>query len=71
MALTPSIGWQWHFLRGFLSGNAAKAPPFAMVVDVTERCNLNCLHCRRHSPHAAYERPPPGGNPLDRSAPFI
>ncbi len=67
MALTPSIGWQLRFLRGFLSGNFAKAPPFAMVIDVTERCNLNCLHCRRHSLHAAGSLGRPGGLdfPLD------
>jgi MoaA/NifB/PqqE/SkfB family radical SAM enzyme len=68
MSLKPSIGWQWRFVRGFLSGNSAKAPPFAMVVDVTERCNLNCLHCRRHSPQAAGSPGEPGGVdfPLDR-----
>jgi radical SAM protein with 4Fe4S-binding SPASM domain len=68
MSLKPSMGWQWRFVRGFLSGNAAKAPPFAMVVDVTERCNLNCLHCRRHSPLAAGSPKGPGGGdfPLDR-----
>ena len=61
MSLKPSIGWQWRFLQGFLSGNAAKAPPFALAVDVTERCNLNCLHCRRHSPQAAGSPGGPGG----------
>ena len=63
--MKPSIGWQWRFLRAFLSGNTAKGPPFAVVVDVTERCNLNCLHCRRHSPLAPGS--PGGGDfPLDR-----
>jgi radical SAM protein with 4Fe4S-binding SPASM domain len=68
VSLRPSIGWQLRFLRGFLSGNTAKAPPFAMVVDVTERCNLNCLHCRRHSPLADGSPGGPGGSdfPLDR-----
>ena len=68
MSVKPSIGWQLRFLKGFLSGNTAKAPPFAMVVDVTERCNLNCLHCRRHSPLAAGSSGGPGGAdfPLDR-----
>ena len=61
MSLKPSIGWQWRFLQGFLSGNVAKAPPFALAVDVTERCNLNCLHCRRHSPLAAGSPGGPGG----------
>ena len=56
------------FLEGFLGGNTAKAPPFAMVVDVTERCNLNCLHCRRHSPWPTVLRRTRGGAdfPLDR-----
>jgi radical SAM protein with 4Fe4S-binding SPASM domain len=68
MSLRPSIGWQLAFLRGFLSSNAAKAPPFAMVVDVTARCNLNCLHCRRHSPLVAASSGGPDGAdfPLDR-----
>jgi radical SAM protein with 4Fe4S-binding SPASM domain len=67
MSLKPSLGWQWRFVRGFLTGNAAQAPPFALVVDVTERCNLNCLHCRRHSPQAAgsSERPSGADFPLD------
>ena len=39
-----------------------------MVVDVTERCNLNCLHCRRHSPLADGSSGGSGGVdfPLDR-----
>ena len=38
-----------------------------MVVDVTERCNLNCIHCRRHSPLADGSSGEPGGVdfPLD------
>jgi radical SAM protein with 4Fe4S-binding SPASM domain len=68
VSLKPSIGWRWRFLRGFLSGNTAKTPPFAMVVDVTERCNLDCIHCRRHSPLAAGSSARTGGAdfPLDR-----
>ena len=46
----PSLGWQFGFLRGFCRGETASAPPYALTVDVTLRCNLNCLHCRRHSP---------------------
>jgi radical SAM protein with 4Fe4S-binding SPASM domain len=48
--MKPPIAWQLSFLRGYLTGNAATAPPIALVVDVTQRCNLRCLHCRRHSP---------------------
>jgi radical SAM protein with 4Fe4S-binding SPASM domain len=41
----------------FLAGNRANASPFALLVDVTRRCNLCCLHCRQHSPLAS--DPPP------------
>ncbi|MBP6874622.1 MAG: SPASM domain-containing protein [Candidatus Eisenbacteria bacterium] len=51
--MRPSLQWQWRFLRDFLGGDRATAPPFALAVDVTQRCNLSCLHCRRHSPMAA------------------
>ena len=50
--MRPSVGWQLRFLSGLLRGDTAKTPPFTMVVDVTRRCNLNCLHCRLHSPLA-------------------
>jgi MoaA/NifB/PqqE/SkfB family radical SAM enzyme len=66
--MRPSIGWQFRFLRGFLSSNIAEASPFAMLVDVTQRCNLNCLHCRFHSPLAPAPRQDEGRSdfPLDR-----
>ena len=50
--MKPTLSWQLRFLRSFLGGNRAAAAPFSLVVDVTSRCNLSCLHCRRHSPHS-------------------
>ncbi len=37
-------------LRGLLTAETAYAGPFFVLVDVTRRCNLQCLGCRFHSP---------------------
>lgn len=37
-------------LMALLSGNAGRTAPFWVSVDVTSRCNLNCLCCSAHSP---------------------
>ena len=42
-----------RLLQGLLTRETAFAGPFAMTVDVTRRCNLQCLGCAFHSPHAA------------------
>ena len=39
-----------RLLRGLLSGTAARSAPAFVTVDITNRCNLNCLCCRYHSP---------------------
>jgi len=39
-----------NLLRGLLTGERAYTGPFYVTVDVTRRCNLNCLGCRYHSP---------------------
>jgi MoaA/NifB/PqqE/SkfB family radical SAM enzyme len=36
-------------LRGLLGGEAARTGPFFVDLDVTRRCNLNCLGCHYHS----------------------
>jgi MoaA/NifB/PqqE/SkfB family radical SAM enzyme len=36
-------------LTGLLTGETAYAGPFYVTIDVTRRCNLNCLGCRYHS----------------------
>jgi MoaA/NifB/PqqE/SkfB family radical SAM enzyme len=36
-------------LRGLLTGETAYAGPFFVLVDITRRCNLQCLGCRFHS----------------------
>ena len=36
-------------LRGLLTGETAYTGPFFVLVDITRRCNLQCLGCRFHS----------------------
>jgi len=36
-------------LRGLLTGKTAYVGPFFVLVDITRRCNLQCLGCRSHS----------------------
>jgi MoaA/NifB/PqqE/SkfB family radical SAM enzyme len=36
-------------LKGILSGERPSTGPFYITLDVTHRCNLNCLGCRYHS----------------------
>ena len=36
-------------LHGLLTGEAAKTGPFFVDIDLTSRCNLNCLGCVYHS----------------------
>ena len=38
-------------LRGLLTGEVAKTGPFYVDIDLTRRCNLQCLGCPYHSPH--------------------
>jgi MoaA/NifB/PqqE/SkfB family radical SAM enzyme len=38
-------------LRGLLTGKVAKTGPFYVDIDLTRRCNLQCLGCPYHSPH--------------------
>ena len=37
-------------LRGLLTGEKAYVGPFCVNIDLTNRCNLQCLYCRWHSP---------------------
>jgi radical SAM protein with 4Fe4S-binding SPASM domain len=37
-------------LRGLIKGDIAYAGPFYVTVDITRRCNLQCIGCRFHSP---------------------
>ncbi len=53
--------------RGLLNGEAAGAGPFYVTVDVTRRCNLQCLGCPAHSPHATRPRP---GDPTVQDIPL-
>ena len=41
-----------QLLRGMLSGQTTYTGPFHVSVDVTRRCNLQCLFCPIHSPIA-------------------
>ena len=44
-------------LRGLLTGETAYAGPFFVLVDITRRCNLQCLGCRFHSSQMDTSRP--------------
>jgi MoaA/NifB/PqqE/SkfB family radical SAM enzyme len=46
MATLPQ---KMKLLRGLLTGETAYAGPFFALVDITRRCNLQCLGCRFHS----------------------
>lgn len=45
-------------LKGLLGGNVAYVGPFYVNVDITRRCNLQCVGCRFHSP--LLNKPAPG-----------
>lgn len=49
-----TLGQKFGLLKGLLHGEVAPAGPFVVTADVTSRCNLHCLGCRNHSPHAPY-----------------
>jgi len=38
-----------QLLRGVINGSTAYSGPFFVDIDVTSRCNLNCLGCQYHS----------------------
>jgi len=40
-----------EILRGLLSGEEARVGPFFVDVDLTNRCNLQCVGCLYHSPY--------------------
>jgi len=41
---------KYHLFRGLLSGNTIKCGPFYVDIDLTTRCNLQCIGCPFHSP---------------------
>lgn len=45
-----SLYQKFKLLQGLLSGEFAYTGPFHVMVDVTRRCNLQCIGCRFHSP---------------------
>jgi MoaA/NifB/PqqE/SkfB family radical SAM enzyme len=46
-----------RLLRGLLSGQVAAVGPFFVDVDLTSRCNLQCVGCPYHSPHVEGQSP--------------
>ncbi len=46
-------------LKGLLKGRITYTGPFYVTLDITRRCNLQCLGCVYHSP---YVRPPSGND---------
>jgi radical SAM protein with 4Fe4S-binding SPASM domain len=47
-----SLGEKIGLLRGLWSRERVFAGPFVVTLDVTRRCNLQCVGCRTHSPWA-------------------
>jgi len=37
-------------IAGALEGRRALGPPEQVAVDITNRCDNNCIVCRKHSP---------------------
>lgn len=44
-----TFGRKINFLRSLMGREVAYTGPFHVTVDVTRRCNLNCIGCRYHS----------------------
>lgn len=44
-----AFGRKVSFLRGLMGNGIAYNGPFHVTIDVTRRCNLNCIGCRYHS----------------------
>ncbi len=55
-----TLAGKWNLARGLLGRGRARTGPFFAMIDVTQRCNLNCVGCRFHSP---YTRRPSAGDP--------
>lgn len=53
--------------RGFLQGDIACTGPYYVNIDVTTRCNLQCLCCRWHSP---LMQKTPRDNQANKDLPF-
>ena len=49
-------------LKGLIKGDSAYAGPFYVTVDITRRCNLQCIGCRFHSPIST--KPPSEDDPI-------
>jgi radical SAM protein with 4Fe4S-binding SPASM domain len=45
-----AFGQKIRLLMGLLRGDTAYVGPFYVTVDITRRCNLQCIGCRFHSP---------------------
>ena len=45
-----SLSQKINLFRGLLSGDTARTGPFHVAIDLTHRCNLQCIVCQYHSP---------------------
>ncbi len=50
-----TINQKIGLLKGLVSGEVAKAGPFYINIDATQRCNLRCVGCTFHGPHVKKE----------------
>jgi len=53
----PTLREKAQLLRGLITGERAFTGPFYVSVDLTRRCNLNCLYCRFHSSQSNFPSP--------------
>ncbi|MEK8019273.1 MAG: radical SAM protein [Candidatus Parabeggiatoa sp.] len=60
-----------QLLRGLLTGNAASTSPFFVTLDVTSRCNLQCLGCPYHSESAKGLPTPRNPGMMDMTIDFV
>jgi len=62
-----SFGQKKRLLLGLLRGDTAYVGPFYVTVDITRRCNLQCIGCRFHSP---ISKKPPSEDATMMDIPF-
>jgi MoaA/NifB/PqqE/SkfB family radical SAM enzyme len=59
-----------NLLHGLLTGDATKTNPIFISLDVTRRCNLQCIGCPYHS-ESAKKLPPRNPGMMDMTADFV
>ncbi len=66
----PTFAQKLRLLKGLSTGEKAYTGPIIVTVDLTLRCNLQCMGCLYHSPLIP-RRPPDGLTPQDMPTPLF